>query len=282
MIDGIKIYTNLSLQDRLTISNGTETVSQLNGKPTQAPTFVPKEPWQPLSAQQLAQLKGADDKPPYQSIALLPLPKTLIKEWQSTGIHQATNEAEVQAVHLHPNYSAVIKATGQWASTFQRKKEQIIMHNLACIPKKLRTVTFNPKEDRYLGLHLDSWEKQPMDQLDQVRNRLCINLGHSPRYFLFVNQEIKSIQKILGVPQESRARTLIQDFLTKYPEYPVVRIKLKPFEAYLAPTENLIHDGSSEGQIHQDVQITLRSYFQTPAKQPVLINRIRHFFSPSH
>jgi hypothetical protein len=282
MIDGIKIYTNLSLVDRLTISNGTEIVSQLNGKPAHSPTFVPKEPWQPLNGQQLTQLKGVDDKPAYQSIALLTLPKPLIKSWQNTGIHQATNEAQVQAVHLHPNYSSAIKETGQWASTFQLKKEQIVMHNLACIPKDLRTVTFNPKEDRYLGLHLDSWEKQPLDQLSQVRNRLCINLGQSARYFLFINQEIKSIQKILGAHQENRARTLIQDFLTKYPDYPVIRIKLNPFEAYLAPTENLIHDGSSEGQTYQDVQITLRSYFQAPAKERVLLKRLRHFFSPSH
>lgn len=282
MIDGIKIYTNLSLQDRLTISNGTETVSELNGKPTQSPTFVPKEPWQPLNAQQLTQVKGADDKPAYQSIALLTLPKPLIKQWQNMGIHQATTEAQVQAVHLHPNYSSVIKATGHWASIFQSKKEQILMHNLACIPKGLRTVTFNPKEDRYLGLHLDSWEKQPLDQLSQVRNRLCINLGQSARYFLFINQEIKSIQKILGAQQENRARTLIQDFLTKYPEYPVIRIKLNPFEAYLAPTENLIHDGSSEGQAYQDVQITLRSYFQTPVQERVLMKRLRHFFSTSY
>ena len=153
------------------------------------------------------------------------------------------------------------------------------MHNLACIPKGLRTVTYNPREERYLGLHLDSWEKQPLNKLAEVRNRLCINLGRSARYFLFINQEIRSLQRILGTPQQSHPRTLIQNFISSNPDYPVIRVKLNPFEAYIAPTENLIHDGSSEGQEFQDVQITLRSYFQVPAVEVSLLSKVKHFFS---
>ncbi|NND31852.1 MAG: hypothetical protein HKN76_04620 [Saprospiraceae bacterium] len=279
MIDGIKVYTKLSLQDRLSVSQGTETVELLNGKPTLAPTFVPREPWKPVSPNQLDQLRGDTSKPPYQSIGLVRLPNHIRDLWKNTDIESATTEADIQRLPLHPLYSEAIKSTGNWAAGFQIEKEKMIMHNLACISKGLRTVTFNPRENRYLGLHLDSWEKQPLDKLSAVRNRLCINLGRSPRYFLFVNQEIHSLRRMLDMPREGRARTLIQNFLTAFPDYPVLRIKLNPYEAYIAPTENLIHDGSSEDQLYQDVQITLRSFFQVPGVQDTILSKVKHFFS---
>ena len=77
MIDGIKIYTKLPLQDHLSISQGTEMVDMLNGKPTVAPTFVPREPWRPLNNDQLQLVRGQANPPAYQSIGLFRLPRAV-------------------------------------------------------------------------------------------------------------------------------------------------------------------------------------------------------------
>jgi len=37
-----------------------------------------------------------------------------------------------------------------------------------------------------------------------------------------------------------------------------VRLAVAPGEAYIAPTENMIHDGSTLGMRHEDLQVTLR------------------------
>jgi len=275
MIEGIKIYTAHYRPGQIMLSAGTERVTMLNGKPTQDPTFVPRVPWRPPTDTELNLLLGEDTNPAYQSVGVVKLPKHVVSLWKKTGVHLARTEQETRAVSRKPTYVEAVKATGQWASTFQTRKDQAIMHNLACIPKGLRTVTHNPKEDRYIGLHLDSWEQKTLGELSSARNRLCINMGQSARYFLFVNQEIQSIQQMLDMPTQGSPRALIRHFLNAYPDYPVIRIKLEPFEAYIAPTENLIHDGSSENQAYQDVQMTLRSYFSVIPPRMSLLQRVK-------
>ena len=54
-------------------------------------------------------------------------------------------------------------------------------------------------------------------------------------------------------------------FLTKYPNYPVFRIKIEPGEAYIAPTENIIHDGAKLNY-ETDFTWTFLGYFQTSSK----------------
>lgn len=280
MYDGIKIYTELDPNDCIRISDGTEMVSTLNGLPAQQPTFVPKKPWNKPTADQLNSIMGSVNEPPaYQSIGLYTLPSSLVNQWKQLGIHQAENEFEINQIMKHAAYAKVVEATEQWAKKFQLQKEQLITHRLACISKGLRTVTFNPKENRYLGLHLDSWEKKTLDELSGVRNRLCINLGRSPRYFLYMNLEIKQLQSILNLPTQSNARALIQTFLERSPVYPVIRVKLNPFEAYIAPTENLIHDGSSEDQHYQDVQLTVRSYFGVQIVKRSFLRSLKSLFA---
>jgi hypothetical protein len=280
MYEGIKIYTELDANDCITLSTGTENVSILNGLPAQHPTFVPKRPWKKPSADQLKLILGqTSESPEYQSIGLYSLPRSLVNQWKQLGIHQAENELEITQITKHSNYPNAVSATEEWAKRFQLQREPLITHRLACIPKGLRTVTFNPKENRYLGLHLDSWEKKSLDELKSVRNRLCINLGRSPRYFLYMNLQIKQLQSILKLPNQSNARALIQTFLERFPDYPVIRVKLNPFEAYIAPTENLIHDGSSEDQQYQDVQITLRSYFGVPPVKRSFFKSLKGIFA---
>ncbi|WP_145832119.1 hypothetical protein [Bradyrhizobium huanghuaihaiense] len=49
-----------------------------------------------------------------------------------------------------------------------------------------------------------------------------------------------------------------QTFMERYANVPVIRCRLSPGEAYIAPTENLIHDASSEGEKTADVNFTIR------------------------
>jgi hypothetical protein len=46
-----------------------------------------------------------------------------------------------------------------------------------------------------------------------------------------------------------------------YPTYPVVRLRIGPGEGYIAPTENVIHDGSTIGMTKWDLYLTMLDYF---------------------
>src|SRR5688572_7475990 len=44
-------------------------------------------------------------------------------------------------------------------------------------------------------------------------------------------------------------------FMRRFPTCPVVRLRVRPGEAYVAPTENLLHDGSREGRSWLDLPL---------------------------
>jgi hypothetical protein len=46
-----------------------------------------------------------------------------------------------------------------------------------------------------------------------------------------------------------------------YPAYPVTRLRLRSREAYIAPTDNFVHDGSSAGGRYPDIALHMLGYF---------------------
>jgi hypothetical protein len=50
-------------------------------------------------------------------------------------------------------------------------------------------------------------------------------------------------------------------FMQSFPRYPVIKLMVRPGEAYIAPTENLIHDSTTEEKNMLDVAVTLLGAF---------------------
>jgi len=77
----------------------------------------------------------------------------------------------------------------------------------------------------------------------------------SPRSFVFVNLPLIELLAPSGIPhgpetyrRYSWAYALAHAFMAARPDYPVLRLELRPGEGYCAPTQNLVHDGyTSEG-----------------------------------
>jgi uncharacterized protein len=111
----------------------------------------------------------------------------------------------------------------------------------------------------YVGMHVDSWLDVPLDEREYSQNRICINVGRDARQFLFINLGLARMHAILhGTPLADSAyygSDLGHDFMRAYPDYPVVRLTIQPGEAYIAPTENVIHDGSSIGMTCPDLAL---------------------------
>jgi len=103
-------------------------------------------------------------------------------------------------------------------------------------------------QDARFGLHFDRWDRLPVDELEVSSNRVSINLGPSDRYFIFLNQTASGMAAILereNLHVERDVRAIGRAFMSAFPDYPVVRLRLRPGDAYIAPTENILHDGSS-------------------------------------
>lgn len=128
------------------------------------------------------------------------------------------------------------------------------------------TITGDKFDDKRIGLHLDSWSQRPSEQRADAPNRICINAGREPRRLLLVNLPLPRILALLAqrklLRPEAGATEIGQLFMRTFPDYPVLSIEVRPGEAYIAPTENTIHDGASDRMQRPDITYTVVGHFR--------------------
>lgn len=248
-------------EGRVTICGGTRHVSAeeiKNGFKRAA--RVPLDDWRSLTDSEAEQLAGASDSelPTNRiSIARLPIPLTD----RLRALLRDVNEP------LKDEFSDLVQAC------FPAKDPPIWL-GYTWNEEGLLTLSRDDRRGKFNGLHVDSWDREPVVQRAGSRNRISFNIGVGTRYFLFVPISLVKIVNWLSAyyPEEGggriQASTLGQSFLRKNPATPVIRLAVHPGEAYIAPTENIIHDGSTaniatRGDIRQyrDEEITLRGRF---------------------
>jgi hypothetical protein len=128
----------------------------------------------------------------------------------------------------------------------------------------LVTMTRAVDQDARIGLHFDRWDGLAIDDLASASNRVSINLGPSDRYFVFLNQTASGLASLLEGANLQAARD-VRDigaaFMLAFPTYPIVRLRLRPGEAYIAPTENILHDGTSAEVVETNHYLSMRGRF---------------------
>lgn len=198
----------------------TTTVRIVGGEPGyEAGAVLPAGRWQPLTAELALRLEPTAQTADSTLVELVKLPDGPPPVSLAT---LADPLGDPDAVHL-----------GQAAS-----------------PAKAVTTTPNYQDGRRIGLHVDNWDKLNFGAKHTGRRRLCFNLGPGTRYLLLGDIDIRAI-----------CRTLYADPTGRYPHtddlrayvacsQPLMclRLRLDPGDGYIAPTELLPHDGSTEDQ----------------------------------
>jgi hypothetical protein len=101
-----------------------------------------------------------------------------------------------------------------------------------------------------VGLHLDRWDRRPVSTLSEARNRVCLNLGPQPRYLVFVPEDVRDMARRCQIAETTPFSTPdAQTYLRDHSEIRAYRIRVNPGEAYIAPTEELIHDGIASSSL---------------------------------
>ncbi|MFF4345521.1 hypothetical protein ACFY00_37130 [Kitasatospora sp. NPDC001540] len=120
----------------------------------------------------------------------------------------------------------------------------------AASPAKALTTTPNYRDGRRIGLHVDNWDKLAYHAKHLGRRRLCINLGPGTRYILLGDIDIQAICRTVHPDPENRYPHTddLRAYIAAGHRLNVYRIRLEPGEGYIAPTELLPHDGSTEDQ----------------------------------
>jgi hypothetical protein len=241
------------LPDRVELSCGTrpanvrETTNRVGGFAYEEGSRLPREPWRRPSGDEANSLITTE--PPQEtasSVSIVKLPGEF-----SDGVREAitggTNENVLRLLGAICRIGEPVHCIGAG-------------ENLA----DLETVTVNHAKGEYIGIHVDTWDGLDVRSLHHASNRICINMGRSDRYFLFlpfsVTDAARLLAEELGPEWETPARhtEIGRQFMARFPNVPVIRCRVGPGEGYIAPTENLFHDGSSIGQSYPDQVFTVR------------------------
>src|SRR5262249_34039816 len=111
----------------------------------------------------------------------------------------------------------------------------------------------------YVGLHVDTFDVTYDAARMQAGNRISINVGDDTRFFLFVPLAFRS----LCLRERTASETsVVTEFLREHLDQPVIALRVDPGEAYIAPTESIIHDATSLEMRAEDAHVTGRGIFE--------------------
>jgi hypothetical protein len=254
LISGVRVfdYTEMNGIMRLEKSCGT---TPANSPAYEANTTIPLKPWRSLlPADPILAAPDSHEFTLSSSIAIISVPPSLLDAARSIdpGPDRRTAEREVLefADSLKGDESVETRLLGAYSREWG-----------------LVSTTLNPRTSQYIGLHLDSFYSHPLETRHLSPNRLCINTGSESRFLLFINLTLQQMHEVLleqldkGIAHTWDETNVGNTFMRHFPHYPVIKVLLQPGEAYIAPTENLIHDSTTEGMSAPDVTVTLLGAF---------------------
>jgi hypothetical protein len=224
--------------------------------------FLPKGSPRAGSAPELAILDARNaPRGRNHTIGIVQLPRDLVAALRSA--RAAEGRIALEALRAFPFDRIPGALAPHW-----RVDGELLPLGYARNPPGFHTVTFDAGAQRFIGLHIDDLDALPLARREDSTSRVCVNLGEEARYLLFVNLGTARMAQMVsgradgGEALGLRSTPLIHAFLESFPRYPVVRLAVFPGEAYVAPTENMIHDGSTLGMAAEDQQVTLRGRFE--------------------
>jgi hypothetical protein len=162
-------------------------------------------------------------------------------------------------------YRTIAALLEEWAAKASDPTKPIIHHGFHRDEPGLMTVTTDGQGLR-LGMHIDSWDGSAVAGRQDRGNRICANFGPSRRYLLVLPTPIWNIASDEG--SDANVNELIRLHMAASPPRRVMVLRIEPGEAYIAPTEALIHDASTWGCEQPCVAYTMRGCFLPPLNPP--------------
>jgi hypothetical protein len=230
----------------------------------ESPVFFPKSDWRNLNEHEK---KAFYQKAPITKCVSLFSVDPYIPElfWGKIEPLLLSTDDKVRAKVL-ANYSKeVIRRLDSFSSL---KNVETYAYELAFNKPFQVSTGYNHTTKRFVGLHIDTHEVNKTNQRSEGFLLCGINLGRSYRYFYFVNIEVMDILQRLRDNTEDQmqdfndVRLLKNAFLTRFPGCPIYRLRIEPGEAYLAVSQNMIHDGGTNEEGNIDVAFLLGGHFQ--------------------
>lgn len=276
MYKGVQIDSDFNIDERLTVSGGTTATHRINGVTLEKPVTIATGGWHvPDSSQLNILLRNKRSRHEFNQINLLKLDARTRASLKELHLERCRNPEDFLAVFNSRTWENAKQQMRNFAGKFDKADSGAIEIGPTFKSGGLQGTTVNENTGKFTGLHIDSWEMYNcLHDRKMARNRICFNIGIYPRYFCFLNIDVQQIYQLMTANEPESFHGLcgnyipfVWKFFEENRNYPVTRIRVDPFEAYIAPTENILHDGSTEDNPFVDIFYTLRSYYKRSSKK---------------
>lgn len=244
LVPSVRIYNfikNDSVNDRVCLSQGTSLAESSRDMTYEALARVSRKPWR---------LPNIDEKEALftkkipncfaKTVGVLRFPQRILA---SIPLSEINGSKEFSDYFHKSNEGAIVlkKIIAFLTPSFEEPPmyRAIPIFNRA----GLESTAYPISTKRYIGLHIDYHEGESLSKRNSSPNRISINIGKEDRYLCFVNLAVDDLINIVQPPTNYSNDCLSLRFFQDFPNYPTVKVKIQPGEAYIAPTQNIIHDG---------------------------------------
>jgi hypothetical protein len=264
--------------DRVAISAGTAAASEVGLDAFYVPgARLPAEPFRSPSARELSLLLAApgQDLDWARTVLLTRVPSELLDLLCPLKLDTRRDIATACAVYRSERFDAILESfVAAIVDRYARRTERVHSLGLTFHPPGLPTVSSDasnasrhPYILKRLGLHVDDALLAPLSVRDLSPNRIAINVGSEDRHLLFINLPLRELANMLAPtvgPFLERPDQAVVMFMRAFPDYPVIRVLIRPGEAYVAPTDNLIHDGATTTAVAPSASVHILGDFGLP------------------
>lgn len=266
-------YFSLDLggrDERVLLTAGTVSAGAVrDGGPNyERSALVPLDAWKPAGPADIEEIT-VPDAPFGRRVSIVAIPLPVVESLREISARE-TEEGKPSAALAKRRREVMGRALAEVVRLYGDPRVPTRILGFGSNPAGLTTTTTG-RDGRRIGMHVDSWSHAESANRGSVDNRLCVNVGESTRRLLFVPVSFEFMVGSLaagGVDVRTTSPTDIgRLYLSRNRGTPIVALQIGPGEAYIAPTENMVHDGSTLGCHSGDTFVTFLGRFSA-FKQP--------------
>jgi len=257
-------------EGKFLVSHGVQRVDTLNGVVCSATTFMPRR-WERGSPRHIVLADIPHISSEYRAgtdIAVFRLPQHLIQACEEIGYSRmrTIQDLDVQrAANTRGHKHLVAQFRSYLIGELGMSNNDLLDLEITFGEPGLASVSSDETDGSYVGLHIDDWDQLPVPNRDQSRVLFCANLGSEPRYFMYMDLTINAMATRLSGSRGGNYAHLHPDailtgYLEDFPDEPVFAFKMEPHDVYIAPIQNVVHEGSTMQTSSPDVQIMFLGY----------------------
>ncbi|SDG75345.1 hypothetical protein SAMN04488062_10227 [Flavobacterium omnivorum] len=268
---GLKIHSDLpSISKQLFINDGTNPSNPESELNFLEGSYVPQHNWRSLNVKEERLLISNNTQLQYSKcISIGNISSRLKNIVEELNLKECSHPDEVQPKIM--NKETIVKNLSKeldlFLNNFSSNKIYKFHRITRAMPKR-ETITchyFN-QEFIYIGLHIDQSRDFTIHSAHKSGNRMSINLSNETRSLIFINLSLIQVfnmikEKINVAKTDINSSNIAYLFFKYYPDYPAVRLEQKPYQYYVAPTDNFFHDASTLNNTEIDITIVYTGVF---------------------